>query len=209
MKKAWFLSILALCHMVRRPGAGQHDYLSGDHERARRVAAERLSRDRPRDYHDRRRREHDARPDQLSANLVTTGTGTTASHIHCCTAVPCTGTASSRHADADVHRLPAQRSQRDLRPYVRPRVGLDLEPGVHHREWQHRGLCGSRVPRRPAANGTAYLNIHSSTVRGRRDSRIHPGGAGAGDNLVAWPRALQSGGDRRDAGRNRHVRRVA
>ena len=194
MKKAWFLSVLALLSAwCADPGAGQHDYLSGNSSGPAEsppntspgiglgiITIDDVA--------------NTMRVQIAFSDLVTTGTGTTASHIHCCTPSPFTGTAGVATQTPTFTGLPARRSQRDLRPDVRPGVGLDLEPGVHHRQWQHRGYCGSRVPRRPRERyGVSEHPLEY--VRGRRDSRIHPGGAGAGDDLVAWPRALRPGGD--------------
>ncbi len=129
------------------------------------------------------------------ADLVTTGTGTTASHIHCCTAAPGIGTAIVATQTPTFTGFPLGVRSGTLRPYVRPRVGLELESGVHHREWQQRGLSGGRVSHR---SGQRHgLSEHPlKYVRGRRNSWIRSGGAGAGDDFAAWSRALESGVDR-------------
>lgn len=96
------------------------------------------------------------------SGLVTTGTGTTASHIHCCTTLPGTGTA-----------IVATQTPTFLGFPIGVRSGtydntFDLGSAS---SWNTAFIAanGSTVPSAEAAflagllNGTAYLNIHSSS----------------------------------------------
>lgn len=99
------------------------------------------------------------------ADLVTTGTGTTASHIHCCTAVPGVSTAMVATQTPTFVGFP-----------------LGVRSGTYDQTFDL-GLASSWNPAFITANGntvaaaeavflaglgngTAYLNIHSSTFAG-------------------------------------------
>ena len=99
------------------------------------------------------------------AGLVTTGTGTTASHIHCCTPSPFSGTAGVATQTPTFAGFP-----------------LGVRSGTYDQTFDL-GLAstwnpafitanGNTVPSAEAVfltglgNGTAYLNIHSSTFGG-------------------------------------------
>lgn len=99
------------------------------------------------------------------ANLVTTGTGTTASHIHCCTAVPGTGTAIVATQTPTFTGFP-----------------LSVRSGTYDHTfdlglastWNQAFITanGNTVASAEAVflaglgNGTAYLNVHSRTFAG-------------------------------------------
>ena len=126
------------------------------------------------------------------AGLVTTGTGTTASHIHCCTPSPFSGTAGVATQTPTFAGFPLGVRSGTYDQTFDLGLASTWNPAFITGKWQHGACCGSRLSRR---SGERHgLSEHPlEYVRGWRDSGIHPGGAGAGDDLVAWPRALEPG----------------
>ena len=96
---------------------------------------------------------------------------TTASHIHAATLVPVRRHRGRRHDHPDLRRLPARRDLRLVRQHPRPHPRLQLQPVLRHRQRRHHGHRRS-CPFQAIADGKAYLNIHSTVVRRRRDSRL-------------------------------------
>ena len=151
--------------MVRRPGAGQHDYLSGDYERARRVAAERISpasasessrsttsrtrcasRSLHRLGHDRHRHDGIAHP-----------------LLHGRRRAPAPRVWPRRRRRSRASRSASAAGRTTIRSTLGwPRPGTRRSSPRMATPWLLRKPCSSPA----CGNGTAYLNVHSSTFAG-------------------------------------------
>ena len=111
-----------------------------------------------------------------------TGT-TTASHIHCCTAVPDTGTAGVATTTPTFTGFPLGVTSGTYHVVLDMTLASSYNPAF---VTAHGGIAGAEAFLFAGMEANeSYLNIHSDICPGRGDSRVPPRGARAHDAAVA------------------------